>query len=278
MITSHSLPPDSAPDRLPRLQLPLAPGQELIPGILGGMGPLPHIHLERLLLQKMRERGVTREQEYPTWFVMNAAPMPDRTACILNGTEDCVKDLVASGTALANAGAHFLVVVCNTAHAFRAQSAEQIPIPWVDLLKVVALELKTSPDPIRKIGILATDGTIATGLYPQALAALGVTEIEALYPSPTLQRGVMQAIYNQEYGIKSQISLTVTPEAIDRFEAASRELLAAGADVIITACTEISLCSRELRERGIPIIDPLDALADTMIGLTYGELNIGAFT
>jgi aspartate racemase len=226
----------------------------------------------------MRDRGVLNEQEYPVWLTINAAPMPDRTKCILLGNEECVPSLVAAGEMLAKAGAHFLVAICNTAHAFRDRASEQLSIPWIDMLRVVAFELKASPTPIEAIGLLATDGTLRTGLYPQALQSLGLFSLKTLYPSTSRQTDVMNAIYDKSFGVKSAAQLSVKEEAIIRFERAAHELMAAGASGIISGCTEISLCSSELRQRGIPILDPLDALAETVIALSYGEANISAFS
>jgi aspartate racemase len=241
------------------------------------MGPLPHIHFERLILEKMRDRGVLNEQEYPVWVTINAAPMPDRTKCILLGNEECVPGLVTAGEMLAKAGAHFLVAICNTAHAFRERASEQLSIPWVDMLRVVAFQLKVSPTPVEAMGLLATDGTLRTELYPRALQSLGLHSLTTLYPSPSRQKGVMDAIYDKTFGIKSAAQLSVKEEAIARFEDAARELMASGASVIISGCTEISLCSSELQKRGIPILDPLTALAETVIDLSYGEANISAY-
>ena len=273
MLNSCLQNPSPAPEGLL-----LAPRQSLMPGIIGGMGPLPHIHFERLLLEKMRARGVIKEQEYPLYMVINAAPMPDRTACILKGNEACVPALVEAGQKLERAGAHFIVAICNTAHAFRERTSEQLSIPWVDMLRVVAFQLKASPTPVDAIGLLATDGTLKTGLYPRALESLGLRSLKTLYPGANRQKDVMDAIYDSKFGIKSAAQLTVQEEAIRRFEKAARELMASGASVIITGCTEISLCSAELRERGIPILDPLDALADTVIDISFGKTNAWAFS
>ena len=82
----------------------------------------------------------------------------------------------------------------------------------------------------KRPGILATDGTIQTGLYQREFAALG---LEPLAPGPEAQRQIMSLIYDD---IKA--GKLGDPE---KFAAAHQDLIAQGCDCAILACTELSV-------------------------------------
>ena len=68
--------------------------QQAIPGIIGGLGPLAHIELERHLIAINQGRGACCDQEYPVWFLINATDIPDRTQSIIGEVENCTPWLV----------------------------------------------------------------------------------------------------------------------------------------------------------------------------------------
>ena len=82
----------------------------------------------------------------------------------------------------------------------------------------------------RRVGVLATDGTIQTGLYQSECAALG---IEAVAPAPDIQALVMSIIYDEiKKGEKG---------SREKFAAIDRSLRALGCDAAILGCTELSV-------------------------------------
>lgn len=81
----------------------------------------------------------------------------------------------------------------------------------------------------RRPAILATDGTIRTGLYQKECAAFG---LEAAPPEPAVQRLVMSIIYEEikrgERGSR------------EKFAQIDRALASMGCDCAILGCTELS--------------------------------------
>ena len=82
----------------------------------------------------------------------------------------------------------------------------------------------------KRPGILATDGTIQTGLYQREFAAFG---IEAVVPTAQTQELVMSLIYDDVKAGRDG-----DPQ---KFAAIHKELLAQGCDCGVLACTELSV-------------------------------------
>ena len=100
-----------------------------------------------------------------------------------------------------------------------------------------------------RVGILATEGTVRTGLLQKALAR---REIAAVTPDRVNQRRVTDIIYRD---IKAG-----RPADADAFAWVSDSLLKKGCQCILLGCTELSVAREELRLGG-GYLDILDVLA-----------------
>ena len=241
--------------------------QKLIPGILGGLGALSHVEFERKLIEQHSQRGACTDQDYPVWILINAANIPDRTDSILNQTTDCIAGLIHYGKLLESAGADFLVVVCNTAHAFYPEVQAQLNIPWLNLIDMTAEFIAHKYPTLRNVGILATDGTIKTGLYEKSLQQMGLNVIYHPLHSH-LQRQIMEAIYHPQWGIKSTGN-RVSLEAMAILESAITEFEAEEVELIIAGCTELAIAFNKMNKVLIPWIDPLDVLAQITLDRAF---------
>lgn len=251
------------------LSLPTINEQVALPGILGGLGPLAHIQFEQILLDRSCQRGATCDQAHPEWILMNATQTPDRTKSIKGMAPDCTPHLVKYGQRLQRAGADFLIVTCNTAHAFYPQVQAQLDIPWIPLMQGTTHAILEQFPSARNVGILATDGTLQTQLYHQSLCRAGLTPICPAMGSP-MQRRVMQSIYHPQWGIKTT-GAQVTNQALAALTHATQWLKEQGADVVIAGCTELSVGLAQIESLPLPWIDPLTAIADITLELSYGD-------
>lgn len=218
-------------------------------GILGGMGPEATADL---YLKIIRSTPVSRDQDHFRVIIDSNPAIPDRTAAIFGQGEDPVPALRETARNLELAGADFLVMPCNTAHYFHRQIQEAIRIPLLHMMReTVEYTVRKWPE-IKRVGLLATDGTLRTGLYHQALADRGR---EVIVPSPSDQALVMQAIYGGE-GIKAG-----QHEAPRRLMlGVARALLTAGAQAVVAGCTEVPLVLHE-GDLPAPVIDATEILA-----------------
>ncbi len=253
----------------------LSPGQKYLPGILGGLGPLSHVAFERQVLALSHERGARGDRDHPVWLVASAASTPGRTGALLEGGASPLPHLLAFARLLEQSGADALFVVCNTAHAWHADVQQALKIPWVHLMELVAAAVRASHPAGTKVGVLATDGTLSAGLYQRALEARDLVPISPEVGS-AIQDRVGAAIGDPATGIKATGD-RVSAEAREHLLAAGRWCVTRGAEVVVPACTEVSVgLTRELFPEA-PLVDPLHVAAEALLDVAYGIREPGSF-
>ena len=197
-------------------------------GILGGMGPLATADLFRKITLLT---DAARDNDHIRVYIDSNARIPDRTAAILGTAEEqeaVFRRLLADARLLEGAGCTVLAVPCNTSHFFLDRVQEHIGVPILNMIRETAAALKRQGR--TRPGILATDGTIRSGLYQKEFAALGIT---AVTPSPAAQKLVMSLIYDDVKAGRDG-----DPQ---KFDAIHQDLLAQGCDSGVLACTELSV-------------------------------------
>ena len=218
-------------------------------GIIGGLGPMATVSFMRRIID-MTEAAT--DQEHMEIYVAHCPSIPDRTGYLLDRTKpDPAPHIIEAGRKLALIGADEIAIPCITAHAFHAQLQENIPIPVINGIKLTTSYL--SDKGVTRAGVLATDGTVQTGIFANALNELG---IEALYPSEASQRFVMELIYNDVKAGK--------PVEREKFEMVAAEMRERGAEVMILGCTELSVIADEWLPEG-RFIDVLVVLAQSAV-------------
>ncbi len=229
-------------------------------GILGGMGPLA----SQLLYRRITEKTLAeKDQDHIDLILLSHATMPDRTEGILSGNGKAVRDLLLEDCrSLESLGCKGIAVACNTAHYFVHRFEEQLDIPVISMIRESAAELAKA-EPGGPIAILATDGTIRTGLYQEALEAKGV---EYWVPDSRIQQDVMHLIYGC---VKKG-----RPSDVDALKRVDKGLRAAGCAGALLACTELSVIGRE-RDLGAYYLDPMEVLADRAVIFMGKEIRKG---
>lgn len=77
-------------------------------------------------------------------------------------------------------GARLLVIACNTASAVAAETLRQeLSVPVFDVIGPAARAAAALPG-VRRIGVLGTRGTVASGAYQRAIHAAGVARVQAV--------------------------------------------------------------------------------------------------
>lgn len=216
-------------------------------GVLGGLGPLATIEF----MSMVAARTVARvEQEHADLVVTQRSSTPDRTAAILGRGPSPAPVMAADARRLEAAGAEFIVIPCNTASRFLGAVEQAVNIPVLSIVEETLAEVRRRLPQARRIGLMATDGTLSSRVYHDAAAQAG---LEVLVPDETTQARVMAMIYE---GVKVGRPVP-RQELMDCVEV----LLGAGADAVVTGCTELSvLCSRYGADSG-QVVDSLAALA-----------------
>lgn len=236
----------------PRPQPPPAPlphgaHRRAVVGILGGMGPLATADLYRKIILAT---DATTDQEHLPVVIWADPRVPDRTEALLSGGADPVPWLVRGAQALAQLGADFIVMPCNTAHAFLEQVQPRVDKPFLSMIDAAVDAVARGLPDVRIVGLLATSGALASGIYQRALHARG---LRAVIPDDDHQaRCVMEAIRRVKAGE------TDSPAGL--LAEAGEHLAMRGAQALIAACTEIPVVLRQEHVR-LPLIDATDALA-----------------
>jgi aspartate racemase len=105
----------------------------------------------------------------------------------------------------------------------------------------------------RAIGLLATSGTVHSGLYQRALERLGRC---ALVPEAEEQAQVMEGIAAVKAGDRAEACSSLLPVA--------NRLIARGASGLVLGCTEIPLALSE-DALAAPLFDSLEQLAEAVL-------------
>jgi aspartate racemase len=234
---------------------------EKIIGILGGMGPEATIDLYRKIL---KETKVKKDQDHLRILIDNNPKIPDRTLAIKKKGPSPLPQLIRSAKILENAGADFIIIPCATAHYYFKPLQKRIKIPILHLMEISVQYLKTQWKGISEIGLLATTGTIQTGLFQKALSDTG---IGVVLPDSEIQENcVMEAIYGKQ-GIKVMGPTENSKRLILK---ASEKLVHLGAQAIIAGCTEVPLVLKD-GDLSVPVIDPVSILAKAAIERAKGK-------
>ena len=229
-------------------------------GILGGMGPMA---TSFLFDRVVRHTRAERDQDHVDLVIVNRATMPDRTQAIRNGqSKPIVEQAVADCRAMEGMGVEYIAIPCNTSHYFFDEIQQQVGAELIHMVReTVRFAMKDCPG-LKKLGIMATDGTIMADVYGKECRALG---IEPVYPSDERQKDVMHLIYEEvKKGERGEE---------DRFYRVVSELTAKGCERIVLACTELSYF-RQYYTLPSYVIDSTDVLVRCIIekaGKTYME-------
>ena len=214
-------------------------------GIIGGMGPLATVDLFRKLTEHC---AAASDQEHPRVVIDSNTDIPDRTAALLHGGADPAPEMIKSAKRLAAAGAQVLIMPCNTAHGFYERVAAAVDVPVLHMIALTRDALRARG--VTTAGLLATDGTVQTGIYQRTFDGSGIT---LLTPEPEDQAAVMDLIYR---GVKAG-DPSYDASAFSRV---CERLLARGAETLILGCTELP-CAFELYHLRWPAVDPTLELA-----------------
>jgi aspartate racemase len=138
---------------------------------------------------------------------------------------------------------------CNAAHQWADAVVAATPVPFVSMIDAAVAAVRVSG--ARKVGVLAADATLRSGLYARALAGVGVAvvAVDSADFMPVLLR-----IKGGDTG----------PDVRAAMAALAAALVAQGADAVLAACTEVPLVLSQA-DVAVPLIDATGALVDAVL-------------
>ena len=212
-------------------------------GILGGMGTQAGLDFCNKLA--VLNRGKI-DQEYPLFLLYNKSNIPGRPESIGSQTKNLsnkstnklsrkkynkvLKSLLKGCKLLEKNKCKFIVIPCNTAHYWFDDLQNKINIPIINMPKEVFKFTKKKCKKNSKVGLLATEGTIKTGVYKKFFQK----DYKLIEPSQKIQKlSVNKAIKFVKMGNVKAAAKVIKP-AID-------SLIKMKCKKIILGCTELPI-------------------------------------
>ena len=167
------------------------------------------------------------DQEYPLFLLYNKSNIPGRPESIgvqtgklsdrLNNKKkekkysQVLKSLLNGCNVLKKSKCKFIVIPCNTAHYWYDDLIKKIKLPIINMPKEVYLHTLKKCKKNSSIGLLATEGTLKTGVYNKFFD----TNYNLIYPNSKIQKNsVNKAIKLVKMGNVKLASKIIKP-AID---------------------------------------------------------------
>ena len=212
-------------------------------GILGGMGTQAGLDFCNKLA--ILNRGKI-DQEYPLFLLYNKSNIPGRPESIGSQTKNLsnkstnknsklkynkvLKSLLKGCKLLEKNKCKFIVIPCNTAHYWFDDLQKKMNIPIINMPKEVFKFTKKNCKKNSKVGLLATEGTLKTGVYNKIFDK----DYNLIQPSQSLQKNsVNRAIKFVKMGNVKAAAKTIKP--------AINSLIKMKCKKIILGCTELPI-------------------------------------
>ena len=241
------------------------PNEKII-GIVGGMGPRAGLALHDKIIENTDAQ--VDQDHLPVIHFSFSGFVQDRTQ-FLEGEvdENPAVQILKVIEMLYNAGANVIAIPCNTSHAPRIYDAITLGIRNLGIeieLKHIINEsiahLKQEYGSIKRVGVLATNGTYKSKAYDHLLARNG---FEVCVPDWSIQNDLIhRMVYDKQFGIKSNYE--ISSEVCSILDEVLHYFKSNDVDAVILGCTEFSLLPKHLFG-SLTVIDSLDVLASSLI-------------
>ena len=170
--------------------------------------------------------------------------------------------IVATAQLLEDMGAELLVMPCNSAHYFYDDILPAIHVPMIDMIEEVFARVEA--EDLGQVGLLATTGTVRTGIYARAAGDIGLIE-----PTEEQQEVVHQIKGAAGSGLKA---------VRGRLTGVIEQLASRGAEGIILGCTELPLVLSSNGEEGLPRFDSTEILVEATLREAFPRLREGPYS
>jgi aspartate racemase len=198
------------------------------------------------------------DQDHVRMLVDHNPLVPNRHDAVASGTSGVGKELAAMAAGLQRSGADFLVMVCNTAHAWTEDIRAAVDIPFISIVEVSVAALAATG--ARRVGVMAAEGCLRAGLYQHALETAGYQPI--LWGDGEIEQ-FMTLVYRIKAGERGH-------ELGDAMARLAETLVADDADVLIAGCTELPLVL-DAADAPAPLLSSTDLLAQKTVQLAKGN-------
>lgn len=222
-------------------------------GVLGGMGPAATVDFMARVIALTPGNS---DQDHVRLIVDQNPRVPNRQDALLHDGEHPGEVLAEMARGLEDQDCDFLVMPCNTAHAFQKDIRAAVNIPFVSMIDATLNAAKAA----KCVGVMATVACLRANVYQSSLESRNITHV---LPSREEAENLTRLVFEIKRGNKGELSRA----AVARL---ARSLVARGADVIVSACTEIPLVFGA-RDLDVTLLSSTDELAKLTIALARGD-------
>jgi len=202
-------------------------------GVLGGMGTYATIHLFQ---QYAEVFPAQKEWDRPRIVIDNRCTMPSRVRAFLydENVDKLVDEMTDSMQYLIAAGCTRIILACNTSHLFLPQIYERVPNLDKKVLNIIynCVE-QVKKDNVKEVYLLGSEGTIASGIYQNALEKEGIKCIVPASEEYNLLRDCIEAVKQNKY--TEQVK-NIFIDLVERY------------DTCILGCTELPILYQMYRK------------------------------
>lgn len=238
----------------------MTPGRRPLIGVLGGLGPAASADLYVKLVAATSASG---DRDHVRVIIDGDPDVPDRQAAIAGEGPSAAPAIVAKALRLKAAGADVLAMACHAAHAYRPDIEAATGLPFVSLIEVAVDAASAGAPAAGTVGLLATPATLDASLYDEPVARSGRRLV-----TPDDLAGGRERFMSLVWRVKAGDTSSVVREAMAGL---ASELVAAGAEVVIAACTEVPLVL-SAEAVSVPLVDATAALAARLVEVGRGDL------
>ncbi|PKO44764.1 MAG: aspartate racemase [Betaproteobacteria bacterium HGW-Betaproteobacteria-3] len=157
--------------------------------------------------------------------------------------------MLVSAHKLTATGADVLICPDNTIHQALPRVRARSPLPWLHIAEVVAAEAAARG--YRRLGLTGTRWLVDSDVYPDALAAQGLTCVR---PGAT-ERDDLHRIIMDEL-----VPGVFTPQAVMTLQRVMARMKDDGCDAVVLGCTELPLVVSDVNAP-LPTLDSTRLLA-----------------
>lgn len=205
-------------------------------GILGGIGPESSAKFYLDIIEELQKTNKIKSNEDYPHIILNSIPAPE-----LVDHED-LKEYIKGLKILENAGAKYLVIICNTAYLYFDELQGSIKIPVIDLRVLVRKYLENSGLDKEDILILGSKKIMDSKIFN--INGILINELD--------KEKINQIIINYNIGKNKDFHKDNLLNIIKKYNP----------KLTIVACTELSSI---LSDVNIPKLDTMDLLLNETI-------------
>lgn len=237
--------------------MPVSPISEFLTvGVLGGMGPDATVDFMAKVLAATPAQS---DGEHVRMLVDHNPHVPERNCAITDGVGDPGSVIAAMAVQLQSSGANFIVMPCNTAHAFQRDIEAAIEIPFVSIID----ETVAACSAYETIGLLATVGCRASGIYQTAFNEGGQFCVLLDDAETDKFMALLAEIKKGNCGTDTAAGMRQLAGSLE----------ARGAQAIVAGCTEIPLVLDQSMI-DVPLISSTDILAEATVAYALGKRDL----